>query len=191
MIPVEWHLKFIEWQSRQAARWIEANVHSLRSVIEVGVGLGGIARHLPRHLIVRLTDKTPQAPDVFKLDVMGEFFSDFRYDLLISSNMLEHVPDPRRALSNFRAQASQLWLSWTPWWSPFGGHDVAPWHYLGRKTQLDGLYKTTVRDVVSMLGETGWDVKDIRPRYWPRLPWLARWPITREWATWNVQIHAA
>ena len=24
-----------------------------------------------------------------------------------------------------------VFVSFTPWWSPWGGHETAPWHYLG------------------------------------------------------------
>ena len=30
-----------------------------------------------------------------------------------------------------------VWLSWTTWLSPWGGHETSPWHYLGGRRAAD------------------------------------------------------
>ena len=122
--------------------------------------------------------------------------SDNSMGLVICSNTLEHLHSPQVALKEFARIGQTLWLSWTPWWSPYGGHAAAPFHYLGLKGRKAGsnfgktLFKTTVKDTLNLLDQARWEVKYIRPRYWPRLAFLAKWRLTREWATWNVEIYA-
>ena len=52
-----------------------------------------------------------------------------------SSNVLEHVPDPvrwPRTCCGSPGPGGVVFLSLTPWLSPWGGHETSPWHYLGR-----------------------------------------------------------
>ena len=61
-------------------------------------------------------------------------------DLVYSSNVLEHVPDPE-AMADEMVRAARpggtVVISWTPWLSPWGGHETAPWHYLGGRRAAD------------------------------------------------------
>ncbi len=55
-------------------------------------------------------------------------------DVVFSSNVLEHVPRPRRFLDEMvrvTRPDGTVYLSFTAWYSPWGGHETAPWHYLG------------------------------------------------------------
>jgi SAM-dependent methyltransferase len=61
-------------------------------------------------------------------------FADESFDLTYSSNVLEHVPEPETmALEMCRVTkpGGTVLISWTPWLSPWGGHETSPWHYLG------------------------------------------------------------
>ncbi len=61
-------------------------------------------------------------------------FADASVDVAISSNVLEHVRDPF-AVADETARIVRpgglLVVSYTNWLSPWGGHETAPWHYLG------------------------------------------------------------
>ena len=86
-------------------------------------------------------------PDVGELTARGEVgtntvrasglclpFADASLDLTYSSNVLEHVPDPEamaRDMLRVTKPGGTILISWTPWLSPWGGHETAPWHYLG------------------------------------------------------------
>ena len=53
-------------------------------------------------------------------------------DVAFSSNVLEHVPDPARFLDEMirvTRPGGIIYLSFTAWYSPWGGHETAPWHY--------------------------------------------------------------
>ena len=55
-------------------------------------------------------------------------------DVCYSSNVLEHVPDPWRMADEMvrvTRPGGYVFLSFTSWLSPWGGHETSPWHYLG------------------------------------------------------------
>ena len=55
-------------------------------------------------------------------------------DVCYSSNVLEHVRSPWQMTSEMvrvTRPGGTVFLSFTPWWSPHGGHETGPWHYLG------------------------------------------------------------
>jgi SAM-dependent methyltransferase len=55
-------------------------------------------------------------------------------DVTFSSNVLEHVADPQTFLSELvrvTRPGGLIYVSFTNWLSPWGGHEWAPWHYLG------------------------------------------------------------
>lgn len=130
-------------------------------------------------------------------------------DVCYSSNVLEHVPDPWRMAGEMvrvTKPGGLVFLSFTVWLSPWGGHETAPWHYLGgeraarRYAARHGhepknrygvsLFPVTVTDALRWArGCAGADVVDTLPRYHPR--WargVVRIPVLRELATWNLAI---
>ncbi|HQR28549.1 MAG TPA: class I SAM-dependent methyltransferase, partial [Nocardioides sp.] len=61
-------------------------------------------------------------------------FRDGSVDLCYSSNVLEHVPDPWRMADEMvrvTRPGGIVFLSYTVWYGPWGGHETSPWHYLG------------------------------------------------------------
>jgi SAM-dependent methyltransferase len=128
-------------------------------------------------------------------------------DVVFSSNVLEHVRDPMGLIEEMiRATkpGGLVYLSYTNWYSPWGGHEMSPWHYLGprfaerRYTRRHHkppknrygvtLFPLHVGPVLRAL-RTRADIEivDARPRYYPR--WcrlLLRVPVLREVATWNL-----
>ena len=130
-------------------------------------------------------------------------------DVCISSNVLEHVPAPERMageLVRVVRPGGIVWLSWTTWLSPWGGHETAPWHYLGGHRAADRYAARNGRRPKNDFGrslfacsasrmirwartQTVADVVDVRPRYHPDwASWVVRLPGLREVACWNVVI---
>ena len=128
-------------------------------------------------------------------------------DICLSSNVLEHVRDPNGLIEEMiRATkpGGLIYLSFTNWYSPWGGHEMSPWHYLGaglaeRRYQRKhgklpknrvgtSLFPLHIADVLRMArGRADVEVVSARPRYYPRwLRPLAAVPGLREIATWNL-----
>ncbi|MFJ8074139.1 class I SAM-dependent methyltransferase [Streptomyces sp. NPDC096176] len=128
-------------------------------------------------------------------------------DICFSSNVLEHVADPWTFLSELvrvTRPGGLIYVSYTNWLSPWGGHEWAPWHYLGAERARARYERRTGRPAKHRLGENLFaigvgpalrhvrgrddvDVVSARSRYWPVLPELVpRVPGLREFATWNL-----
>ncbi|MGW8376303.1 class I SAM-dependent methyltransferase [Streptomyces sp. ODS28] len=128
-------------------------------------------------------------------------------DVCFSSNVLEHVADPETFLSEMvrvTRPGGLIYLSFTNWYSPWGGHETSPWHYLGHSRARARYARRTGREAKHTLGENLFavhvgptlrrvrardDVRVLtaRSRYWPFLPGaITRVPVLREIATWNL-----
>jgi SAM-dependent methyltransferase len=130
-------------------------------------------------------------------------------DVCYSSNVLEHVPAPARMLDEMvrvTRPGGTVFVSYTPWWSPHGGHETAPWHYLGGEYARRRYVRRTGHEPKNRVGQSlypisigaalRWarrtdraDLVDFLPRYHP---WWARWvirvPVAREVLAWNVAL---
>jgi SAM-dependent methyltransferase len=128
-------------------------------------------------------------------------------DVCFSSNVLEHVPDPARMLAEMirvTRPGGVVYLAFTNWYSPWGGHEMAPWHYLGagyaerrytRRTNHTpknkpgtGLFPVHVGPTLRGIRSRG-DVLvlDALPRYYPRWTrFVLAVPGLREVVTWNL-----
>ncbi|MBQ1088049.1 class I SAM-dependent methyltransferase [Streptomyces sp. B93] len=128
-------------------------------------------------------------------------------DVTFSSNVLEHVADPQTFLSELARvtrPGGLVFVSFTNWLSPWGGHEWAPWHYLGAERARARYRRRTGRAPKHTLGENlfavhiGPTLRQVRARddvtvvaarsrYWPFLAGtIVRIPGVRELATWNL-----
>lgn len=128
-------------------------------------------------------------------------------DVTFTSNVLEHVADPPTFLSELARvtrPGGLIYVSFTNWLSPWGGHEWAPWHYLGAERARARYRRRTGKDAKHTLGENlfavhigrtlrqvrGRDdvtVVSARSRYWPFLAeTVVKAPGLREFATWNL-----
>lgn len=128
-------------------------------------------------------------------------------DICYSSNVLEHVPDPQRMAAEMlrvTRPGGLVYLSWTTWYSPWGGHETSPWHFLGGRYAADRYARRMGRRPKNDFGTTMYaahagpmvrwaravaegELLDAYPRYhpgWAR--WVARVPGLRELAVWNM-----
>jgi SAM-dependent methyltransferase len=130
-------------------------------------------------------------------------------DLCYSSNVLEHVPLPERMADEMvrvTRPGGVVFLSWTTWLSPWGGHETSPWHYLGGRYAARRFTRRHGRAPKNEYGRTLFSVSAGRmrrwvrqaeaahrvhllealPRYHPRwAQWMAAVPGVREVACWN------
>lgn len=131
-------------------------------------------------------------------------------DLVVSSNVLEHVAAPFALVDEMVRvvrPGGHLWMSFTNWLGPWGGHETSPWHLAGGERALrryertgraaknrfgESLFPLHVGAFLRRLGATpGLVVLDARPRYLPAAAaGLVRVPGIRELCTWNLEVLA-
>lgn len=61
------------------------------------------------------------------------------FDFVFCASLIEHVAEPERLLDEIERvlrPGGRCYLSFPPYYSPRGGHEYAPWHYLGEKWAL-------------------------------------------------------
>ena len=136
-------------------------------------------------------------------------FADGSFDVVYSSNVLEHVPDPwlmADEMVRVARPGGLVFCSYTLWWGPWGGHETAPWHLLGghrARRRYERRHRHPPKNVfgeslfaVTAAAGTRWahrshgvEVLAVVPRYLPRWAWwVARVPLLREVVTWNLVI---
>ena len=134
-------------------------------------------------------------------------FRDGSFDVCYSSNVLEHVEHPWRMgaeMLRVTKPGGIVFLSYTVWWGPWGGHETSPWHYLGgararRRYQRrhhrepknrfgESLFAVTVADGLAWARDQRLaDVVAAHPRYNPTWSWwVLGIPGLREVVTWNL-----
>lgn len=128
-------------------------------------------------------------------------------DVCYSSNVLEHVDRPRLMLDEMvrvTRPGGTVFLSFTPWYSPWGGHETSPWHFLGghyarRRFRVkhgvepknrfgESLFAVSIGEALTW-AKTHPDATLVRalPRYHPWwATWIVRVPVVREVASWNL-----
>lgn len=136
-------------------------------------------------------------------------FREGAFDVVYSSNVGEHVPDPWQMgdeMLRVCRPGGVVFYSYTLWYGPWGGHETAPWHYVNGRYAADRYQRRTGHRPkndygtslfpVSMAAGIRWarsrdgaEVIDIIPRYLPsQLFWIAAVPALREVVTWNVAL---
>jgi SAM-dependent methyltransferase len=187
-----------------------------KTVLDIGGGPGYLTtefRSLGAHCYLfepdmrEMTSNGANPPGAVVADGYWLPVCDGGADICVSSNVLEHVRDPHGLIEEMiRATrpGGLIYLSFTNWYSPWGGHEMSPWHYLGAKRAEDrylrkhgrlpknrpgtSLFPLHIGPVLRSMRDRG-DVKLVaaQPRYYPR--WcrvLLLVPGLREILAWNL-----
>jgi len=136
-------------------------------------------------------------------------FASSSFDVCFSSNVLEHVAEPWAFLDEqvrvVRPEGT-VCCAFTNWYSPWGGHETSPWHYLGADRAARRYERRCGHPPKNRHGQTlfpvhvsqalrwarthpGVRLVDARPRYYP--DWcrpLVDVPGLREVLTWNLSM---
>ena len=127
------------------------------------------------------------------------------FDGVFCSNMLEHSPETSRIFDEIERvlrPGGWAWVSWTNWYSPWGGHEITPFHYLGAQRGLalhrrlrgeprknlpgEGLFPVHVgKTLAEVRRRPRLRLVDAQPRYYPSQRWIVAVPGLRELLTWN------
>ncbi len=145
---------------------------------------------------------------VLRGDAMRLGMPDDAFDGVFCSNLLEHVPDQAAVIDEIvriTRPGGWAYISWTPWFSPWGGHEIVPFHLLGtevgprvherlrgrprKNVPGEGLFPTKVGEILRHVERhPAIELVAVEPRYYPQLSILARIPAVREFALWNCAI---
>jgi SAM-dependent methyltransferase len=136
-------------------------------------------------------------------------FADDSFGVTYSSNVLEHVIEPwtmADEMVRVTEPGGLVFLSYTLWYGPWGGHETSPWHFLGGRRAArryekkhghppKNVFGTSLFPVTAAEGlrwarrQSTAEVLALIPRYLPRWSWwVLRVPVLRELATWNLAI---
>lgn len=174
--------QFAEAFQEVGARYVglDVDVHTAGSGVDASA-VAGVGEHLP--------------------------FADASADVIMSSNVMEHVRRPGDVAAEMLRVARPggvVLISYTAWYSPWGGHETSPWHYLGggraarryeRRvgTPPKNVYGTSMFAAHVGPGvrwaerQEGVDLLLVAPRYHPSwASWVVRLPLVREVLTWNL-----
>lgn len=159
--------------------------------------------------IAELTTQSGESRRIVLGDAARLPFADNSFDAVFSSNMLEHVPaGPLQVIKEAeRVMRPGAWfyLSWTNWYSPWGGHAISPYHYLGPRLGANvfrrihgeplknvpgrSLFPVHIGQVVRIVQRrTGLVMRAMVPRYYPNVSIICRIPGLRELLAWNCLI---
>ena len=210
---------FYALQAEDAIRWLRAKgvaIGNETQALDLGCGHGLFGAHLSR-LGCHVTFADEQfgllpeiASSPFKVinldrDDIGHLGG---YDLVIFSNVLEHLARPKQFIDSIHGILNPhgyLFLSWTNWLSPWGGHEFSPFHYFGARrghllfdkvvgrkrihTPYQNLFPTSIGRVLQMIRKNpNLAVQAAAPRYYTELSLLVRIPVIREFLTWNCAL---
>jgi SAM-dependent methyltransferase len=147
-----------------------------------------------------------RASEAVVADARRTPFEDASFDGVLCSNLLEHTPEPEaviREIERVLRPGGWAYVSWTNWLSPWGGHSIAPFHYLGPRLGLrvyrrlfgeprrgglpyKDVWPASIEAILRIVRERpGLNIERAVPRYYPSQAWILRVPGLREVLTWN------
>ena len=210
---------FYFFQAQDAIQWIERSgvkLDATTKALDLGCGHGVFGVELKKkgcqvtfadednYLLPEISKEPFLKINIDKEDIgkLGQF------DLVICSNVLEHLAKPTEFLASAHKILSPqgtLYLSWTNWLSPWGGHEFSPFHYLGAKsghkfydklgkpkrihTPFENLYPTYIGRILKNIRQsTELKIMHAAPRYYPEFSFIVNIPIVREFLTWNCAL---
>ena len=213
--PARFYCLLADDSVRQVARYLELKG---QLVLDIGGGEGYFSQAFrraeavcvlvePERGAIEINDATgAQTPFVIGNGSHLPFATG-TVDVSFASNVLEHVPEPTEFVAEMvrvTRPGGIVYVSFTNWYSPWGGHGTSPWHYLGGSRALrrferrrghppinrfgENLFPTHVGPMLRWAREnSSVEVLEAVPRYHPRwCHWLVRVPLLREVATWNL-----
>lgn len=210
---------FYRLQAEHALGWIERQGVRMTPgsrVLDLGCGTGVFGRLLlERGCEVCFADAENWLPEgipsvrFVRIDIdRDDLRSLGEHDLVVCSNVLEHLAHPERllrAIPELLKPRGWFYLSWTNWLSPWGGHDFSPFHYFGprlgprlwdrcirRPRRLEpfrNLFPVHIGPTLTRLRQLPKiQLVAAVPRYYPEWAWLMHLPGLREFLAWNCAV---
>lgn len=112
-----------------------------KRVLDLGSGIGGYSQEMVKAGaevisldLIRFPDRLPQKHMPIIANAMSIPLQDKGCDFVLCASLIEHVSDPARLLAEIERvlkPGGYCYLSFPPFYSPRGGHEFSPFHYLG------------------------------------------------------------
>jgi SAM-dependent methyltransferase len=136
-------------------------------------------------------------------------FASETFDVVFSSNVLEHVADPERFIKEsirVTKPGGIVYISYTVWLSPNGGHETSPWHFIGGHFARRRFEKKNGKSPKNVFGESMFacyvrpvlkiverlptvEVVRAEPRHYPSwMRWVVKVPLLNEVLTQNLAL---
>jgi SAM-dependent methyltransferase len=115
------------------------------SLLDLGSGLGGYSREFAaRGAQVFAVDPTPPrvgGPGLhpIRASALAVPLRDAAMDIVFCASLIEHMPRPEEVLNEIERvlrPGGFAYVSFPPYYSPLGGHEYAPFHYLGERIAM-------------------------------------------------------
>lgn len=198
-----------------------------RVLLDMGSGIAGYSREFARRgaRVISADLILPNYPPIERMSLlqanaMAMPLRDESIDIVFCASLIEHLPKPQNALAEIERLLKPdgiSYVSFPPYYSPMGGHEYAPFHYLGERLAMRLVHRrAVVPDWVRQLYDVpadsgsfselykGWGLYKMTIRRFRRLlsntglvclnistrylpVSFARWPFVGEFLTWHVQ----
>ncbi len=117
-----------------------------KRVLDLGSGIGGYSLEMAKAgaKVLSLDLAAPTYPlakgqDALVANALSIPLVDESVDFAFCASLIEHVSRPDRLLGEIERilkRGGHCYLSFPPFYSPVGGHEYSPWHYLGESWAL-------------------------------------------------------
>lgn len=221
--------EFQAFQARQLLGYLSDKGLTIegKRLLDLGSGIAGYSREFARRgarVIGADLIQPNQTPvehlSLLQANAMAVPLQSESVDVIFCASLIEHVAKPQEVLVEIERLlkwGGVSYVSFPPYYSPMGGHEYAPFHYLGERLAMRLVHRRTlvpdwVRQLYSVPEESnsfsdlyeGWGLYKMTIRKFRRLlsnTGLAclnistrylpisfvRWPVIGEALTWHVQ----
>jgi len=215
--------RFQEFQALEIIKEIKYQkipINNLR-VLELAAGVGGYSTTLYRSCKKFVSSDIYRFPDYNQhpfidytiFDASKKYpFNDNSFDFIFCSSLIEHIENPIYMMQEIKRVLKgngYLYISYPPFYSPYGGHYFSPFHLVGEKTAIKlskkifrnvpdgvtnysncwgegrGLFRRTIRSVKILLSEYDFVIDLVWPRFLMKFN-IAKIPILNEVLCWHV-----
>lgn len=165
--------RFQEFQAGLLLEYIQRFGVNLQGklVLDLGSGLGGYSQEMNRRAkatVISLDLIRPLVPLKRGIcpvvaNALSIPLQDETVDFVFCASLIEHVNNPVGLLTEIRRvlkSGQYCYLSFPPFYSPWGGHEFSPFHYLGEQLALR-LYRLLKR------APPDWVMKIYKPSLFP------------------------
>lgn len=138
--------RFQSFQAKLLLRYLAEKGISVvgRRVLDLGSGVAGYSQEFSRHgaSVISLDLARPnlmQTVDQLQGSALAIPLPENSMDVVFCASLIEHVAEPERVLTEAERVMKPEgfgYFSFPPYYSPMGGHEYAPFHYLSEKVAL-------------------------------------------------------